>query len=369
MKKIFASGYYGRLNLGDDVLLLNFLLDKKSDDTLFIIPSFSPDITKEQYKEFNIKVVNYYNILTLLKEMVTSNCIAFPGGGHLFDNKKLCILTIITFAIIKLWQKETIMYPIGVEPIHTVMGKIAARLLVKANKGVLVRDIYSKNELTKIGIQESAIKCTIDPAINIFNHIDIKKKHNLTDNKKLKIAISFLDANKSSAYKDKEKLYIQIINFLLKKGHQLYLVPMCYGEGDYVLMKELKNNYIKNDKISIIENVTSPLQMIERIGDFDACIGMRLHFKIFAALNGIPFSSITRSNKSRAICEYFEQKEIGNINDSFVIMENNLNEFLDNIKEYQKRVQDNLQKALNLNDKTYSILNILNCTPKLDKIC
>ncbi len=159
--KVFICGYYGELNLGDD-LLLETLLRCIPVNSITLITLNYTDCIKEIRK--NIIVVNRRSILNVFTSVVKSDVIIF-GGGSLFQDKTsmrsllyyLLIVLIGSFRNIPI-----ILWAQGLGPFKSIVGSWLVHYSLKSVDTITCRD-QGSYQLAKSWDLKAKIEYAPDP--------------------------------------------------------------------------------------------------------------------------------------------------------------------------------------------------------------
>ncbi|MCD5385084.1 polysaccharide pyruvyl transferase family protein [Candidatus Gracilibacteria bacterium] len=333
---IFAS--IGAQNLGDELILKNEikLLEKEyGKETKFIVFSYdykNPFYKKSNivYKEYfpigikNIKNIfrNIFNFLIFLNVVIKSDLIVVGGGGIIYDNEKQTTKNpldswIFRTNIFRFFRKKIEFFAVGLNIKNKINYKKIEKIFSRAYK-INVRDDYSLELLYKLGIKSNKV---LDPVfydnINWQNNNCLLKivnsyDFNISDLEGIdlegkKIALAFrkgyLSNKKGKLAESFEEGKInELINYILKSGGEVILLPHSFHKND-----EVANDY---KFLSKFLRVTEKVRIIKSLDDvylkyiykeMDLVLAMRLHSIILSQVYNIPFIGISYSIKTNEI--------------------------------------------------------------------
>lgn len=314
-KKICISGYYGFDNFGDETILKILVENLKKFDCKPQITVFSSNPNKTA-ANLNVKSVRSFDIVGVLKSLITTDYLISGGGSLLQDvtsSKSLIYyLGIIGFA--QLFRKKTIIFAQGIGPIKNKKLEYITKFILKNAKYVSVRDDKSLNLLKSWGI--SAIKCD-DPVWNIevsknenTNKIGVQLRSfpTLTDEFLEKLA-----ENLNKYYSNKEICILSLQNKL-----------------DLEVCNKLKDKLIRLNSdlnVNLIGN-TSNDKVIADIEELETLIAMRFHACLIAIKAGINVIPINYDIKVETLANEFDLNSIS-LNDY-----NSISSAIENLKNY-----------------------------------
>ena len=155
-------GYYGRSNLGDDILLKTITDNLKSECDVKKIALLTADTSNNPY---GMDVcIHRFDVLKIRKYMKRTNTFILGGGSILQDatsSRSLYYYLFITNLAVKTGCK-TILYSNGIGPINKPYHrKKAAKLLEKIDY-ITVRDKKSYEYIRSLGVKNERIEITAD---------------------------------------------------------------------------------------------------------------------------------------------------------------------------------------------------------------
>jgi len=331
MYKILISGYYGFNNIGDESILMavSESLRESVPNIEITVLSYDPEDTEKKY---NVKACPRKSLFSIIKAVLKCDLLISGGGSLLQDvtSKKSILYYLFIMWLAKILGKDYMVYSQGIGPINSKFNrKITARVLDKA-AGIVVRDEFSKEFLTELGIDSDKVVVTADPVLRI-------KKAELCEGKKIlqnegcQFALHDKENGMEQDYKivgfavKERKITSEFVDeltesaiaLITQKNCKIVLIPFHYSE-DMAVIEELEKRLIEKgyeDSICAIKHKYLTNEMMSIIGNMDILVGVRLHSLIHAAIMGVPMigisydpkvNSFMRSMGLKAMCSIYD---------------------------------------------------------------
>ncbi len=333
IKKIIISGYYGFNNLGDEAILAAWVqgLKKYSNAEAIKIIALSNQ-PQETAKKHGIEAIGRYDILALVKNLLSADLLISGGGGLLQDvTGKFSVAYYLSLIVLaKILGCKTFFAAQGVGPIKTKFNRfLIAKVLEQVDK-ISVRDKQSKELLAEFGVKQKII-LTADLALSLASGskesgVQLLQEEGITVSESM-LAVVIRDWQENEYLAQLAK----VLNDLASKyNFKLLIIPFKLP-GDLKVSYKFKE--LLNPPAQLLKKRYSPLEMIDLIKVFDFLIGVRLHSLIFASLNRVPVAgiaydpkinnflarleiepvaeidSLTVANTSKKISDLWEEKE------------------------------------------------------------
>lgn len=312
-EKIFIIGYYGWNNTGDDAMLYSLLqnLNEYYDDVEFSILSRSSLITPPLKNE--ARIISSDRPVMAFWEIINSSIFILGGGTHLYDygKKKNRILRLsqmlVLVTIAKIFRKKIYLLGIGVESPTTTWGKHLIKNICKLADKITLRDSFSYSVLNEMGLKDNIIR-----SFDLAALLPYPSSYNKTNvlNEKRVLGISILPFYEIY-YNNKEKDELLISNLAKDLDEWLRNEPegMIYlfifkGESkddDARITNMLQKQLEQSKRVKLIDYDPHPVEMLHKIAQCSAFIGMRYHSCLFAYLAGIPMIIIDYAEKNRSL--------------------------------------------------------------------
>ena len=174
-KSIFIVGYYGFGNTGDEAILSTTIAQLRSidPDLNIIVSSGAPAATTQDY---NVKAVLWSNIGEIQRAIQTCDIVLIGGGGLFHDYWGVDPNSILTNShwgisyysgvalLASVHHKPVVILSVGIGPLISTHGTKLTKAACEMAHLITVRDSESKTTLTDIGVDESKVAITADPA-------------------------------------------------------------------------------------------------------------------------------------------------------------------------------------------------------------
>jgi|GEM_PF-1589524 len=317
-KKVLLLGSYGQSNLGDDLLMWNYLelLRSKGFTDIYVnanTTEFLPDVIKENYPA--LRIVNTYK--TSLMEYITIirsvDCVVY-GGGTLY--KELysstgrapysVIIRLMAFNVLaKLVGTKLYHLHIGIGSLKTALGRWISKIAIGSAVRTVFRDQKSYDFAKgTLRISDSKIaKSTDGLFINSVWRSVWKEASLAVDRKKYKTVVGVNVLSDIPDWVDRDEYVSEMKRFvegLLKDDVYVVFVPFqnkFNPRNDLLFTKEEFGPLLAGyENQTILENVT-----IDTIGSYirqcDVFIGMRFHSLLLSAVSEVPFVAVAYDTK------------------------------------------------------------------------
>lgn len=319
-KSILLLGSYGQSNIGDDLLMWNYLnlVKDQGFTTIYVNVNDTSLIPKPITKAFpNLTIINTYktsmsDYITIIKKV---DCIAY-GGGTIYKelyastgrSKYSVIIRLMGFNVIANLLKTNVYHlNIGIGSLKTWLGKFITTRALNAASLTTFRDETSyataKNTLH---ISPKKIMQSTDGLF--LNDVWTKQWSPIpASTAKLLKGKNVIGVNVLSDIPDwvNREHYIATMRSFLKKilsdpkNHVLF-IPFQHAfnpRNDYIFTKETFGDLLKEHK-----NCTLPDSIpIDEIAAYlRACnvfVGMRFHGLLLSAVNHVPFVAVAYDTK------------------------------------------------------------------------
>ncbi|HSW74999.1 MAG TPA: polysaccharide pyruvyl transferase family protein [Candidatus Saccharimonadales bacterium] len=315
-------GAYGQTNLGDDLLLYDYLklLVERGFTKITInasVAKFIPQVILDEFPLASIEIFETYNTspLELFKRMLKTDVIVY-GGGTVFKElyattgrkPYAVIANVAAFnTAARLLGKKVYGFHLGIGTIKTRLGRWFSRRAIMASTKTTFRDEasydYAKNVLK---LPENKIELSTD---GLFTNRDWQKPwHTLQLPKTITARKNgkLVGVNVLSDIPDwvDRKKYVKnlcdFIDALIERGDYVVLLPFQYDfnkHSDLYFMeheivpklKHKKGYYIAKDLA--LDNIISALQQV------DVLVGLRFHSLLLATVANTPFVALAYDTK------------------------------------------------------------------------
>jgi polysaccharide pyruvyl transferase CsaB len=305
--RIGVSGSYGGMNLGDEAILEGILGELRAsipaEVTVF---SKNPADTLARHK-----VEHAINARTLTRKEVTPairplDLLILGGGGILFDGEVEAYLREVLVA--HEVGVPVMVYAISAGPLAARASRVAVRDALNAAPGtvITVRDRLGLRLLEDVGVTNE-IQLAADPAF-LLEPEPLPVEALTAEGVDLEgpvVGFSVREPGPAAPDIDTEQYYGLLANaadFVVERfGAEVVFVPM--EKFDVQHSHAVVAHMRFPEKAEILRRRYSSRQILDLMGRFDFAVGMRLHFLIFAALRGTPFSALPYASKVSGLLE------------------------------------------------------------------
>lgn len=252
-----------------------------------------------------------FGFLNKLIRIKKYNNVYFVGGSYLIDAYGFGKFDLLGYLLLN--SKNVILVGHSVGPFDSYVIRTISKNLFKKCSYLGIRDTESLSYVkNKLGLSTN-VELIPDTA---FYSIKDKGSFKIKDDdKNLTICITVrelspFDKILNISQTEYNKIFLDLIEFLLSKGVKVVVASMCtplngYHKDDRQTAKDIFKT-IKSDKFVIIEKELSDLQLMELFKECDVLIGTRLHSCILAMTAGTPAIAIYYEHKSKGIYKKLE---------------------------------------------------------------
>ena len=298
--RIGITGSYGGLNLGDEAILESIVRPLR-DELGAQVVVFSREV-RDTVKRHGVEAVP---VRTMTKdesrEVVKSlDLLIFGGGGILYDAEAQLYLREANLAHD---AKVPVMgYGLSAGPLGKPHNREAVRESLNAFAAVTVRDRHAQRLLQDLGV-EIPVRVTADPALLLepqpFPEEQWQKEG--LDHAKRLVAFSVREPGPAAPDLDIEHYHALVANaadFVVDRlDADVAFVPMERSRVDTQHSHAVVGKMQHATRATVLKGEYTSGQLLALFGRFEFAIGMRLHFLIFAARQGVPFVSLPYASK------------------------------------------------------------------------
>lgn len=298
--RIGITGSYGGLNLGDEAILESIVRPLR-DELGAQVVVFSREV-KDTVKRHGVEAVP---VRTMTKDesrevIKTLDLLIFGGGGILYDEEAQVYLREANLAHD---AKVPVMgYGLSVGPLAKPHNRQAVRESVNAFAALTVRDRHAQRLLQDLGV-EIPVRVTADPAL-LLEPADFPEeqwhKEGLQGAKRL-VAFSVREPGPAAPDLDIEHYHALVANaadFVVDRlDADVAFVPMERSRVDTQHSHAVVGKMQHATRATVLKGEYTSGQLLALFSRFEFAVGMRLHFLIFAARQGVPFVSLPYASK------------------------------------------------------------------------
>ena len=305
--KVGISGSYGGLNLGDEAILQGIITQlRRSLPVEITVFSRDAEDTKHRHQVEHVVPVRSLTRNEVKPEIQKLDLFILGGGGILFDAAIKDYLREVSLAHDN--GVQVMVYAVSAGPLEdSNMQKLVKELLSQAAV-ITVRERNAKKILENTGLKCEII-VTADPAFLLepeqLPKNTIMREH-LEHGKRL-VAMSVREPG-DAAPDLKEMAYHEMMantaDFIIDRyDADIVFIPMEQRVLDRQHSHAVISRMLRPQRAWLLQGEYTPGQLLSIIKRFDFAVGMRLHFLIFAALQGVPFVALPYATKVAGILE------------------------------------------------------------------
>lgn len=317
-KKILLLGSYGQSNLGDDLLMWNYLelLQEKGYREIYVnanTTKFIPGAIKEAFPNLHI-VLTYETSLKEYVRLIRSvDCIVYGGGTlykELYGSTGRSPYSVITrlmgFNVLaRLLGTRVYHLNIGIGSLKTRTGRFITKRALMASTKTVFRDRESYEfARDTLGVPLSKIEQSVDGLFtNPIWRSAWHRKDLRIDRKKYKRVVGVNILSDIPDWVDRDH-YIAIMRqfarSVLERGDYVVFIPFQTDfnpRNDLAFMTETFADIMKKYKNhTLLEDV--PIDLIHSyMTQCDVLVGMRFHSLLLASACGVPFVAVAYDTK------------------------------------------------------------------------
>ena len=307
--RIGISGSYGGLNLGDEAILESIVAYLREDLAAeLVVFSRDPEDTKRRHgveavpvrkmtKDESRAVVDRLDLLIL------------GGGGILYDGEAQIYLREVELA--HELGVPVMVYAISAGPLKDPHDRQAVRRALNRCAAITVRDRHGERLLQDVGV-EAPMLLTADPALLLMPRElpkDALRIEGLEGKQRL-IALSVREPGPAAPDLDVDHYHALVANaadFVVDRyDADVVFIPMERAQVDIQHSHAIAAKMKRAARAAVLKGDYNAGQLLTLMARFDFAIGMRLHFLIFAARQGVPFVSLPYASKIAGFIEELE---------------------------------------------------------------
>jgi len=308
--RVGISGSYGGLNLGDEAILQCIITQLKNSLPVEITV-FSRDAqeTMRLHQVDRVVAVRRLSREEIVPDVQRLDLFILGGGGILFDGEARTFLREV--AIAHEHGIPVMIYSVGAGPLDDPKTQELVRDNLNRARLITVRERSARKALEEAGVSKEII-VTSDPALllqpeavpaNVLETEGVKKRRRL-------IGISVREPGMAAPGLKEESYHSLLANaadFMVERlDADIVFIPMERKSLDLQHAHAVMAQMLKTEHATVLKGNYTPGQILSLMKRFDFAVGMRLHFLIFAALQGVPFVALPYAAKVYGFLEDLE---------------------------------------------------------------
>jgi len=307
--RVGITGSYGGMNLGDEAILQSIIAQLRKDLPKLEITVFSRDAddTKRRHQVERAVPVRKLSRAEIMPEVERLDLLILGGGGILYDADARTYLREVQLAREK--RVPVFVYAIGAGPLTHAAAQAAVRENLADVEMVTVREKSAHRVLEESGMHREDVVVTADPALllkpeplprGILRHEGLEGRRRL-------IGMSVREPGVAAPDLD-EKVYHALLanaaDFMVDRWNaNVVFVPMERSVLDTQHSHAVIAKMLRAQRATVLKGEYTAGQILSWMGKFDFALGMRLHFLIFAAIQGTPFVALPYAGKVSGFLE------------------------------------------------------------------
>lgn len=341
--KVGISGSYGGLNLGDEAILQSIIEQLRSSMNAEItVFTRSCEDTLDRHKVERAIQVRTLARPEVIPEVTRLDALIIGGGGILYDAHARIYLREAEIALQN--GVPVMVYAVGAGPLKEPPVQQYVKTVLNSVNTLTVRDRRSRQILEESGVQRE-ILVTADPALLLKPEPienSLLKREGITGKRKL-IGISVRETGVAAPDIREEhyhKLLANAADFIIERfDADVIFIPMEPKAFDLQHSHAVISQMLRPQRATVLKENYSSGQLLSILSRMEFAIGMRLHFLIFAAIQGIPFVALPYSPKVAGFLEdmHMEMPPIDLVN------EGRLMAYIDKAWDHRKAIQQQIK--------------------------
>ncbi len=299
--RVGVSGSYGGLNLGDEAILESIVRQLRTSVSAEITV-FTRDVddTLRRHDVDHAIVIRGMTREEARAEVEKLDLLILGGGGILYDRDTELYLREVALAHEA--QVPVVVYAISAGPLNDPNNrKLIAKHLNRA-AAITVRDRQTLKLLEEAGVQHEIV-LTADPALLLEPDpipADTLTREGLDTQHRL-IGFSVREPGPAAPEIDVEHYHALLANtadfMVARLDANVVFVPLELRKQDVPQSHAVVARMQYAQRATVLKGEYTSPQLLALMGQFQFCVGMRLHFLIFAALQSIPFVALPYASK------------------------------------------------------------------------
>ncbi|OVZ58841.1 polysaccharide pyruvyl transferase [Pigmentiphaga sp. NML080357] len=308
--RIGISGSYGGLNLGDEAILESIVTQLRAGTPAEItVFSRNPADTEQRHQVDRAVPVRELSRNEARQEVARFDLLVLGGGGLLYDGEIDIYLREVLLA--NELGVPVMIYAISAGPLAQRSSRELTRQALMPAALITVRDRQGARLLEEVGLQR-AIHVTADPALLMQAQPlpeDALTREGL-DLPRRRIGFSVREPGPAAPGMSVDHYHDLLANaadFMVRRlDADVVFIPLERGHKDLQHSHAVVAQMQCAQRATVLKGEYSPGQMMSIIAGFEFCVGMRLHFLIFSALQGIPFVALPYASKVTGLLQDLE---------------------------------------------------------------
>jgi polysaccharide pyruvyl transferase CsaB len=306
--RVGITGSYGGLNLGDEAILQSIITQLRKDVPKVEITVFSRDAedTKRRHGVERSVPVRKLSRAEVLPEVERLDLLILGGGGILYDADARTYLREVSLAREK--RIPVMVYAVGAGPLNHAAAQAAVRDNLADAVVVTVREKSAHRVLEEAGLHRDVV-VTADPAL-LLKPEPLPRgvlKHEGLEGRRRLIGMSVREPGVAAPDLDGKVYHTLLANaadFMVDRWNaDVVFVPMERSVLDTQHSHAVIAEMLRAQRATVLKGEYTAGQVLSWMAKFDFALGMRLHFLMFAAIQGTPFVALPYAGKVSGFLE------------------------------------------------------------------
>lgn len=299
--KIGISGSYGGLNLGDEAILQSIIGQIRSSLVAEItVFTRSCEDTLSRHDIDHAVSSRKLSVPEITPEIEKLDVLILGGGGILYDADARVYLREAVIACAK--NIPVMIYAVGAGPLKEPLVQEHVRAALNNVDTLTVRDRRSQQILEESGVQRQ-ILVTADPALLLKPEpIEYQRlrREGFTSRKHI-VGMSVREVGAAAPDLQEEHYHGLLANaadYMIERfDADILFIPMEPRTFDLQHSHAVIARMLRPQHASVLQGTYTSGQLLSILRRCELVVGMRLHFLIFSAIQGVPFVALPYSPK------------------------------------------------------------------------
>jgi polysaccharide pyruvyl transferase CsaB len=302
---IGICGSYGGLNTGDEAILTVALGQLRDAVPGVELAVFTRDCEHTSRYHDVERCIDARSALRdeLEAEVERLDLLLVGGGGILYDREAEYYLHLPRIA--QALGVPTATYAIGVGPLERRGERTAVAAVLNGMAKLTVRSVRDRRLLEEIGV-EKEVTVTADPAVLLQpRDSSALDEQGLRNSGRRLVGMSVREPG-GAASEVEDGVYHRLLAHAGDYAAERFDADVVFLPMERTDVREAHRVIAEMglpDRASVLRGPLAPREALATIGQLDMAIGMRLHFVIFAALNGLPVLALPYAPKVASFLE------------------------------------------------------------------
>lgn len=344
--KIGISGSYGGLNLGDEAILQSIISQIRSS-----VDAEITVFTRNCEDSLNRHDINHavpsrqLTMHELTPEIEKIDILIIGGGGLLYDADARIYLREAVIASEK--NIPVMVYAVGAGPLREPLVQEHVKTTLNKIDALTVRDRRSQQILEESGVQRQ-ILVTADPALLLRPEpVEYQRlRREGISGKKHIVGMSVREVGAAAPDLQEEHYHGLLANaadYMIERfDTDIMFIPMEPRTFDLQHSHAVISRMLRPQRASVLQGNYTSGQILAIIKRCEFVVGMRLHFLIFSAIQGVPFVALPYSPKVAGFLDdmHMEMPPINHVN------EGRLMAYIDRSWDQREELRNQIKTAL-----------------------